>query len=465
MLSFASCTSGWSNGLIASAQPATAVANSAKKKIRPRSPAPAAVSVTVGCPAAANAATASAWRGSGASASRRCTNTRSGPYAPASTSGSSAIGRIPRPCLPVDSATSCSAQSPNAVSGGSTTNVSLSRPRLASSPSAAPSHSPELPACSWQFSAATWPPSSTVRDVDAGQRRRHDAERRERRVPAADLGVAGEHVAEALALGQLLQRRARVGDGHEVRGVGLEAAEVGQQRVRLERPARLGGDDEQRRRRVDEVGDRLDLERLGRVEHVQPQRAGRGRVGAAEDLGGEARPAHAEQDRVRQPVRAHAGDERLDRRQVLEQLVGDRQPAEPVLELGCPGRRPQRAVLAPHAARDVLLGGRVHAVGDGLLEVGRQGGLERRGAVGDDRLALGLDPGDQLVHRDDERLDPVAQQLRGHVVEVDAGGGERLEVGRGVLQRPVAPVTSPAPAAACSVGSGIVFTVSGATSP
>ena len=40
VLSFASCTFGWSNGLIPSAQPATAVANSAKKKIRPRSPAP-----------------------------------------------------------------------------------------------------------------------------------------------------------------------------------------------------------------------------------------------------------------------------------------------------------------------------------------------------------------------------------------------------------------------------------------
>ena len=55
MLSFASWTLGWSNGLIPSAQPATAVANSEKKKIRPRSLTPAAVTVIVGCPAAASA--------------------------------------------------------------------------------------------------------------------------------------------------------------------------------------------------------------------------------------------------------------------------------------------------------------------------------------------------------------------------------------------------------------------------
>ena len=35
VLSLASCTLGWSNGLMPSTQPATAVANSAKKKIAP----------------------------------------------------------------------------------------------------------------------------------------------------------------------------------------------------------------------------------------------------------------------------------------------------------------------------------------------------------------------------------------------------------------------------------------------
>ena len=79
VLSFASWTLGWSNGLIPSAQPATAVANSEKKKIRPRSVAPFAVSVIVGWPALASASRAEARRGSGSSASRRWTKTRSFP--------------------------------------------------------------------------------------------------------------------------------------------------------------------------------------------------------------------------------------------------------------------------------------------------------------------------------------------------------------------------------------------------
>jgi hypothetical protein len=70
-MSLATWTSGWSNGLIASAQPATAVANSAKKKIRPRSSGPPADSVTVGWPAAASALTCSSSSSLGSSLSRR----------------------------------------------------------------------------------------------------------------------------------------------------------------------------------------------------------------------------------------------------------------------------------------------------------------------------------------------------------------------------------------------------------
>ncbi len=54
---------------------------------------------------------------------------------------------MPLPCLPVDSAMSCSTHRPNEAIGSSTTNVSLSRgwpAFVASSPSVAPSHSPEL---------------------------------------------------------------------------------------------------------------------------------------------------------------------------------------------------------------------------------------------------------------------------------------------------------------------------------
>ncbi len=71
MLSFASCTFGWSNGLMPSTHPATAVANSAKKKIRPRSAAPSTDMVTVGWPASASALTLASSSSSGVSALRR----------------------------------------------------------------------------------------------------------------------------------------------------------------------------------------------------------------------------------------------------------------------------------------------------------------------------------------------------------------------------------------------------------
>ena len=177
----------------------------------------------------------------------------------------------------------------------------------------------------------------------------------------------------------------------------------------------------------------LTCERLGGVEHVQAQRALGGRVGAPEDLGGEARAAHAEQHDVGEPVLARRAHELLDLRQVLEQLVGDRQPAEPVLDLRRAGRRPQRAVLAPQAPHDVLLGGLRQALRDGRLELVGQVGLQRRRAARDDRLALGLDAGEQLVHRHHERVDALAQQLVGDVARGRCRPRAAREVGARVL--------------------------------
>ena len=72
MLSFASCTFGWSNGLIPSAHPTTAVANSAWKKIRPRSEAPPMIRpVVVGWPARPSASIAASSSASGSSSLRR----------------------------------------------------------------------------------------------------------------------------------------------------------------------------------------------------------------------------------------------------------------------------------------------------------------------------------------------------------------------------------------------------------
>ena len=118
-------------------------------------------------------------------------------------SGSSAIGRMPRPCLPVDSATSCSAHSPNDAIGGSTTNVSLSRPpqrQLAERGA-----EPQARVALGQLAVLRRHLRALEHrlHVDARERGRHDAERRQRGVAPADLGVGEEDVAEALVLGQL----------------------------------------------------------------------------------------------------------------------------------------------------------------------------------------------------------------------------------------------------------------------
>src|SRR5207253_1908318 len=63
-------------------------------------------------------------------------------------------------------------------------------------------------------------------DVGAHQRRRDDAEGRQRAVAPADLGVSVEDAAEAVLAGELLERRARIGDGNELGAVARLRPEV-----------------------------------------------------------------------------------------------------------------------------------------------------------------------------------------------------------------------------------------------
>ncbi len=61
---------------------------------------------------------------------------------------------MPRPCLPVDSAISCSTHSPKAAIRGLTTNVALLRPCSASVPSMTPMARPGLASLSSRHSMA-----------------------------------------------------------------------------------------------------------------------------------------------------------------------------------------------------------------------------------------------------------------------------------------------------------------------
>ena len=176
------------------------------------------------------------------------------------------------------------------------------------------------------------------------------------------------------------------------------------------------------RRDVDRAGDRRTGERLGRVEHVQAQRALGGGLERRKTSGARLEPPMPSSTTSVMPSSRTAATNAVDLVEVVEQLVGDRQPAEPVLELRRAGRRPERAVAAPDPAHDVVLAGLAQPLGDGLLELGRQVGLERGRAAGHDRLALGLDAGEQLVHGDHERVDALAQELVG---DVDGDAGQR----------------------------------------
>ena len=166
------------------------------------------------------------------------------------------------PCLPVDSATSCSSHSPRPGSDSEIRNVSLSRPAWASALSAAPSHTAagalaepllrlRVRPGDARVCQAPRAPCSSARTSAPHQRRRHDAERRQRAVAPADVRVAREHPPEGVLAGQLLQARAGVGDRHEAGAIFEQRPEVGEQRQRLDRAPRLGGDDEQRALRLD----------------------------------------------------------------------------------------------------------------------------------------------------------------------------------------------------------------------
>ena len=110
-----------------------------------------------------------------------------------------------------------------------------------------------------------------------------------------------------------------VGDRDELRPVPARLLEeVAEVRQRLDRPARLRRDEEERLREVDaalELGHRAGV---GRVEHVQPQPVLERAERAPDHLGPEARAAHAEQRAVGEAVALHLLGPRLEVGRLLE---------------------------------------------------------------------------------------------------------------------------------------------------
>ena len=159
-------------------------------------------------------------------------------------------GTIPLPCLPSDSATSCSTHRPKDSIFASTTNVSLSRPcsRERGERGAEPEAAVAVDGRADRARLGGDARAVEQRlEVDAHQRRRDEPEVRQRAVAPADVGVVEERAPEAALGGERLERRAGVGDRDVLLAVRALAPEVLEQRDRLDRAAGLRRDDEERR--------------------------------------------------------------------------------------------------------------------------------------------------------------------------------------------------------------------------
>ena len=186
------------------------------------------------------------------------------------------------PCLPVDSATSCSSHRPKPGSDRIDHERELVAAGLRERAQGAPqprhagrarSARPERGAVGVDVDGpGAAAPSSSARTSTpisaAGTMPNADSAR----VAPADVRVAGERPPEAVLVRQLLEARAGVGDRHEVGAVLGERPEVREQRQRLDRAAGLGGDDEQRALRVDRALHRA---------RSSPRRSSRARAAAA----------------------------------------------------------------------------------------------------------------------------------------------------------------------------------------
>ena len=191
--------------------------------------------------------------------------------------------------------------------------------------------------------------------IHALERRRHQAEVGERRVPAADVGEVEEHPAVAAPPALLDQRGPGIGDRDEVLTgpLPLEGAEprveVLAERRRLRRRSRFAGDDEQRlreRHRALHPGDRR---RIRGVEHGDRQSLRERRERPPKHEGREAAPAHPHVHRVTDAGGPRLRGEPHEVAEGLLHLLGDVEPAEGSADAGLDVRigAPQGGIPAP----------------------------------------------------------------------------------------------------------------------
>ena len=137
--------------------------------------------------------------------------------------------------------------------------------------------------------------------------------------------------------------------------------EILKERERLRCAAGFGGDNVERRRRVELLGVALNGGGVGAVQHVQIKVA----VVRAKDFGkgfrGQAGAAHAEQQRVGVARLAHIVHQLVDAAELLVHALGNIQPAQPVADLVGIGL-PHRVVAIPDALHDLVVRQLLHAL-------------------------------------------------------------------------------------------------------
>ncbi len=233
-------------------------------------------------------------------------------------------------------------------------------------------------------------------DVDAHQRRRHDPEHRERRVAAADLGLAREDGPEAALVRKHVEVGAGVGDRRELRAAAAgPLPEVLQVGARLDRRARLRGGEEERLLEVDGCARASGSPRGA---SCRGRGTTRRRTSAAAPPGASEEPPMPEQ---------HAVVELLGRRlregvQLVERGHGRA------------GRRRASRASDPRPSRS-------RAKRRSPRSARRSS--SRRGELG----PLGANPVEQLLERVGELLDALRLERLDDVVVVDADLGQPLE--------------------------------------
>ena len=287
---------------------------------------------------------------------------------------------------------SCSTHAPKGAMAGSMVNVTLSRPPRASAPSAAPRASPGSSAPGSR--QACGHRHGLVEERVQGhplEGRRGQPDVRQGAVPPAHVRRIEEDRAVRLAMGEVVQAVAGVGDDGEVlagRVAGeapvalrLELPEVGLEAGRLDRRARLAGDDVERRAGIAGDGRGVHGGWVGRVQDLDGDAVRGGRPDPRDDPRRERAAAHAADQRAAAALGTKAVGQPHQLGDAVAEVEGQVEPAQPLEDgrLHVRVRRPHRRVAVPDAA-DPALGhgtvrGRRHRCRRRRVEAAQEQGL------------------------------------------------------------------------------------------